>query len=250
MERQEGRGGVAGRADSGTSSGVATAVYCIAEPQLSKMFRGNKGDLFVPGLPWKCRVATRSRPMVLPWRKRMKKNNKKSKGKKKVEHLEGEGEEGNEEEDRVAEEAPPDPYHDDLHRTDCDRGLRILRKQASRLEMVQRWQHATMEADGIDVKFRWGAAHTWGKAKAVFDLCGVHGDGGSMVTNKSMSIGEQLEHKYVLAVEGVDKSSNIQWVMMSGSVLVMPPPSQESWLLEGRLAPWVHYAPVRPDFKT
>ena len=25
--------------------------------------------------------------------------------------------------------------------------------------------------------------------------------------------------------------------------------SQESWLLEGRLAPWVHYAPVRPDFK-
>ena len=38
----------------------------------------------------------------------------------------------------------------------------------------------------------------------------------------------QLGYKYVMAVEGVDKSSNIQWVMMSGSVLVMPPPSQAS----------------------
>jgi hypothetical protein len=244
-----------GALTAGPPPGVAAVQRCASAEshKLSKMFRGNKGDLFVPGLPWKCRgrysIASDGTP--LEEKKRMKKNNKKSKGKKKgkARHLEGEGEEGNEEEDRVAEEAPPDPYHDDLHRTDCDRGLRILRKQASRLEMVQRWQHATMEADGIDVKFRWGAAHTWGKAKAVFDLCGVHGDGGSMVTNKSMSIGEQLEHKYVLAVEGVDKSSNIQWVMMSGSVLVMPPPSQESWLLEGRLAPWVHYAPVRPDFK-
>ena len=63
-----------------------------------------------------------------------------------------------------------------------------------------------------------------------------------MVTNESMGILEQLEHKYLLAVEGVDKASSTQWIMMSGSVLVMPP----SWLLEGRLAPWVHYVRTKP----
>ena len=61
------------------------------------------------------------------------------------------------------------------------------------------------------------------------------------MTSVSMNISAQLDHKYVLAVEGVDKASSTQWIMMSGSVLVMPPPSQESWLLEGRFAPWVHY---------
>ena len=136
--------------------------------------------------------------------------------------------------------------HDD---GDCKTAARTLPKQASRLEMVERWQSASMARDGIDVKFRLGAPHTWGKAKVVFDACGVRSDGGALVANESMSIEMQLQHKYILSVEGVDKSSNIQWVMLSNSVLVMPPPSQESWLLEGRLTPWVHFAPVRPDFK-
>ena len=119
-----------GALTAGPPPGVAAVQRCASAEshKLSKMFRGNKGDLFVPGLPWKCRgrysIASDGTP--LEEKKRMKKNNKKSKGKKKgkARHLEGEGEEGNEEEDRVAEEAPPDPYHDDLHRTDCDRGLR------------------------------------------------------------------------------------------------------------------------------
>ena len=80
------------------------------------------------------------------------------------------------------------------------------------------------------------------KAKAIFHWCGMpEAMKGPMVANESMKVGTQLENKYLLAVEGVDKASNTQWIMMSGSVLVMPPPSQESWLLEGRLVPWVHY---------
>ena len=52
------------------------------------------------------------------------------------------------------------------------------------------WHQATKDADGVDVKFRWGAAHTWGKAAAVFAACEVDEEKASstMVTNTSMDI--------------------------------------------------------------
>lgn len=190
--------------------------------------------MFVPGIPWTCRDG---RYIV----NKGKKKDKKKKKKKASANLSfGFLDFGDE------DTAGADETRDSA---ECEAAERMLRKQASRLEMVQRWHRATMEADGIDIKFSWGAQHTLGKARAVFDACEIEGNGEPMVAPHGMSIEQQLRHKYVLAVEGVDKSSNIQWVMLSGSVVVMPPPSQESWLLEGRLAPWVHYAPVRPDFR-
>lgn len=63
-----------------------------------------------------------------------------------------------------------------------------------------------------------------------------------------MTMGEMLECKYLVSVEGNDVASNLKWILASNSVCIMPPPTTESWLMEGRLVPWVHYVPVRHDF--
>jgi len=64
----------------------------------------------------------------------------------------------------------------------------------------------------------------------------------------SLSLMEQLEWKYILVVEGNDKSSALNWVLASNSVPFMVEPTVESWLMESSLRPYVHYVPVKPDF--
>lgn len=63
-----------------------------------------------------------------------------------------------------------------------------------------------------------------------------------------MTIHEQLQYKFILAVEGNDVASNLKWVMSSNSIAVMPKPEFETWFMEGRLIPGVHYIEVSPDF--
>ena len=36
-------------------------------------------------------------------------------------------------------------------------------------------------------------------------------------------------------------------MLASNSVVLMPPPTVESWLLESRLEPWVHFIPIKAD---
>lgn len=55
---------------------------------------------------------------------------------------------------------------------------------------------------------------------------------------------ELLRHKYLLSIEGNDVASNLKWLLGHNSVVVLPPPTIESWLLEGLLKPYVHYVPV------
>ncbi len=63
-----------------------------------------------------------------------------------------------------------------------------------------------------------------------------------------MTISDQLQHKFILALEGNDVASNLKWVMSSNSVAVMPRPTCETWFMEGRLVPNVHYIEVADDF--
>lgn len=64
----------------------------------------------------------------------------------------------------------------------------------------------------------------------------------------SLTRREILAHRYVLSLPGNDVATNLKWLMASGSVVVMPPPTVEGWLLEGLLVPWVHYVPLaRPN---
>lgn len=63
-----------------------------------------------------------------------------------------------------------------------------------------------------------------------------------------MPVGEMLKYRFILAIEGNDVATNLKWVMSSNSVAVMPSPTCETWFMEGRLLPDVHYVEIRPDF--
>lgn len=63
-----------------------------------------------------------------------------------------------------------------------------------------------------------------------------------------MAIADHLRFKYILCLEGFDVATNLKWVMSSGSLAVMPPPTNESWFMEGKLVPDHHYVAIRPDF--
>nr|MBS0036761.1 hypothetical protein [Saprospiraceae bacterium] len=58
---------------------------------------------------------------------------------------------------------------------------------------------------------------------------------------------KQLEYKFIFCPEGVDVSTSIKWVMSSNSLAVSTQPVFESWYMEGRLIPGVHYVKVRDD---
>ena len=63
-----------------------------------------------------------------------------------------------------------------------------------------------------------------------------------------MKLKEQLNHKFILAIEGNDVASNLKWVMSSNSLAVMPEPTYETWFMEGKLIPNVHYVRIKDDY--
>ena len=63
-----------------------------------------------------------------------------------------------------------------------------------------------------------------------------------------MSVGEHLNYRYIMALEGVDVASNLKWVMSSNSIAVMPRPTYETWFMEGTLIPNYHYIEIKPDY--
>jgi len=58
-----------------------------------------------------------------------------------------------------------------------------------------------------------------------------------------------MRYKYVLSLEGNDVSTSLKWLLAQNSVVVMPTPTKESWLMEGMLVPWVHYVPLEDPCK-
>ena len=64
----------------------------------------------------------------------------------------------------------------------------------------------------------------------------------------SLSIQDMLKCKYLLSVEGNDVASNLKWCLYSNSVVFMPVPTIESWIMESHLIPYYHYIPIRNDF--
>jgi len=65
---------------------------------------------------------------------------------------------------------------------------------------------------------------------------------------KKLSIRDHLNYQFIFALEGNDVASNLKWVMSSNSAAVMPAPVYETWFMEGRLLPNVHYIEVKSDF--
>ncbi|EAR07904.1 glycosyl transferase family 90 [Reinekea blandensis] len=63
-----------------------------------------------------------------------------------------------------------------------------------------------------------------------------------------MPIPQQLKHKFLLSIEGVDVASNLKWAMGSQSLVISPTLHYETWFMEGMLQPGVHYVEVKNDF--
>ena len=63
-----------------------------------------------------------------------------------------------------------------------------------------------------------------------------------------MSVGQQLQYKYILSIEGNDVATNLKWILASRSLCFMTTPVYETWLLEGLLRPEVHYVHLQPDY--
>ncbi|WP_158285653.1 glycosyl transferase family 90 [Pseudohoeflea suaedae] len=59
---------------------------------------------------------------------------------------------------------------------------------------------------------------------------------------------EQMAYRYIISVEGNDVATNLKWIMASGSVCLMTRPRFETWFLESRLVPDLHYVELADDF--
>ena len=67
----------------------------------------------------------------------------------------------------------------------------------------------------------------------------------SWMVKGKMSPEEMLHYRYLLSLEGNDVATDLKWKLSSNSLVIMPPPTKETWLMEGLLQPWVHYVPLR-----
>lgn len=63
-----------------------------------------------------------------------------------------------------------------------------------------------------------------------------------------MPIEEQLQYKFLLAIEGNDVATNLKWAMSSNSLTIMSKPTCETWFMEGRLQAGIHYVEVKDDY--
>jgi len=65
---------------------------------------------------------------------------------------------------------------------------------------------------------------------------------------QKLTIGEHLDYKFIMSLEGNDVASNLKWVMSSNSTAVTPRLRRETWFMEGTLVPDYHYIEVKEDF--
>lgn len=59
---------------------------------------------------------------------------------------------------------------------------------------------------------------------------------------------EQLKYKFIISCEGNDVASGLKWQLYSNSVCLMTKPLIESWAMESKLEPFVHYVPLEYDY--
>ena len=65
---------------------------------------------------------------------------------------------------------------------------------------------------------------------------------------EKMTIGEHLDYKFIMSLEGNDVASNLKWVMSSNSIAVTPHLKCETWFMEGTLIANYHFIEVKADF--
>jgi len=68
------------------------------------------------------------------------------------------------------------------------------------------------------------------------------------IISDNMSYQEQLKSKFIISIEGNDVASNLKWLLLSKSVVLMPIPKICSWFMEDHLQPFIHFVPLKDDF--
>lgn len=63
-----------------------------------------------------------------------------------------------------------------------------------------------------------------------------------------LPVKQQLRYRYIISVEGIDVATNLKWIMSSNSLCFMPRCRYETWFMEGRLKPGVHFVLLKDDF--
>ncbi len=64
---------------------------------------------------------------------------------------------------------------------------------------------------------------------------------------EKVSIKDQLKYKFIISLEGNDVASNLRWVLASNSIPIMTKPHWQSWIMEEKLQPNVHYLELNKD---
>lgn len=72
--------------------------------------------------------------------------------------------------------------------------------------------------------------------------------GGVTVLGSPLTIQQQLEYKAIIMVEGIDTATGLKWALYSNSVVMMPPVTKSTWMMEELLEPWVHFIPIDNSF--
>jgi len=71
---------------------------------------------------------------------------------------------------------------------------------------------------------------------------------GSLKAKEWLSSQDQFAYRYIVSIEGYDVATNLKSVLASQSVCFMRKPKIESWFMESRLQPGIHYVELRDDF--
>ena len=71
---------------------------------------------------------------------------------------------------------------------------------------------------------------------------------GTLYYKDYMGLSEQLQHKFIVSIEGTDVATNTKWIMSSNSLCLMPKPKFETWFMEGTLIPDHHYVLLQEDY--
>ncbi|GHC32721.1 glycosyl transferase family 90 [Aidingimonas halophila] len=85
-------------------------------------------------------------------------------------------------------------------------------------------------------------------AHPLCNIGAVGGDPDGLYDRGTLSIREQLQYRFIISIEGKDVATNLKWILSSNSLCLMPRPRYETWFMEGRLIPGVHYVQVADDF--
>ena len=64
---------------------------------------------------------------------------------------------------------------------------------------------------------------------------------------EALTIEQMRQYKYIISLEGNDKDSGLNWKLKSNSVVLMCKPIINSWLMEEKLQPSVHYVQIADD---